>query len=147
MKVLFVCRANSGRSQMAMELYNRHYPREAESAGTKVDEPGQLLAERPTARSAIEAMKQIGIDMSANRRRQLTPGMLDHYDHVVVLAETKSIPAYLNTWPAAEMWHIEDTRRDGLARAAIVRDYLDQRIVELAQRLHAPVMDYSQKTP
>ena len=136
MKVLFVCRANSGRSQMAMELYNRLYPKEAESAGTKVEEPGQILADRPTAKSAIEAMSQIGIDMTQNRRRQLAPEMLEHYDHVVVLAETKSIPAYLNTWPGAEMWHIEDTRYDGTARAVIVRDYLDRRVVDLGKRLH-----------
>lgn len=137
MKVLFVCRANSGRSQMAMELYNRLYPHEAESAGTQVDEPGQKLADRPTARSAIEAMRQLGVDMANNARRQLTPGMLEHYDHVVVLAETKSIPAYLNTWPGAEMWHIEDTRRDPVSRAIIVRDYLNQRIEDLGKRLHA----------
>lgn len=121
---------------MAMELYNRLYPHEAESAGTQVEAPGQILAERPTAHSAIEAMKQLGVDMSTNRRRQLTPEMLPHYDRVVVLAETKSIPAYLNTWPAAEMWHIEDTRRDPVSRAIVVRDNLALRIEDFGKRLH-----------
>lgn len=136
MKVLFVCRANSGRSQMAMELYNKLYPGEAESAGTHVDEPGQKIQDRPTASSALQAMAQIGIDMSSNTRRQLTPDMLPLYDLVVVLAETKAIPSYLNTWPAAEMWHIEDTRRNGLERAGIIRDNLEKRIENLGLRLH-----------
>lgn len=136
MKILFVCRANSGRSQMAMELYNSLMPGEAESAGTQVDEPGQQLKDRPTAASAIEAMRLAGIDISANTRRQLTPELLNNYDHVIVLAETKAIPSYLNTWPAAEMWHIEDTKRNGTERAVEIRDKLYERIKDLAKRLH-----------
>ena len=136
MKILFVCRANSGRSQMAMELYNKYFPGEAESAGTKVDQPGQELIDRPTAHSAIEVMKKIGIDMSHNTRRQLYPEMLNDYSHVVVLAETSAIPAYLNTWTGAEMWHIGDTRFNNLTEAENIRNKLDFRIKDLANRLH-----------
>lgn len=136
MKILFVCRANSGRSQMAMTLYNSLVPGEAESAGTQVDEPGQQLKDRPTAASAIEAMRLAGMDISTNTRRQLTPELLNNYDHVVVLAETKAIPSYLNTWPAAEMWHVEDTKRNGTERAVEIRDKLNERIKDLAERLH-----------
>ncbi len=136
MKILFVCRANSGRSQIAMELYNRIFPGEAESAGTQVDTPGQMIMYRKTAASAISSMKEIGIDMSENRRRQLQPEELNNYDHVIVLAETKSIPAYLNTWPGAEMWHIEDTKNIGLDKAIEVRKNLELRVKDLAERLH-----------
>ena len=121
---------------MAMELYNRIYPGEAESAGTQVEEPGQKLEDRPTAASALAAMKEIGIDMSGNTRKQLTSEMLSDYDHVIVLSETKSIPAYLNTWPGAEMWHIEDTKRNGEQKAQTIRNILNSRIKDLAVRLH-----------
>ena len=136
MKILFVCRANSGRSQMAMELYNRIYPGEAESAGTHVDKPGQKIKYRPTSASAIIVMRKIGIDMGENTRRQLVPEMLNKYDHVVVLAETKSIPAFLNTWAGAEMWHIEDTKNVDIEEATRIRDELDKRVVDLSHRLH-----------
>ena len=137
MKVLFVCRANSGRSQMAMELYNSLHPGEADSAGTHVEEPGQKLKDRPTAASAIAAMKDIGIDMSENTRRQLTPDMMDGYDHIVVLAETKAIPYYLNIWPAAEMWHIEDSKLVDHARASQIREDIYKRVRDLSRRLHS----------
>lgn len=58
-KVLFVCIHNSARSQMAMALLNSYYGEqfEAESAGY---EPGIL---NPLA---VDAMKEIGIDISNN---------------------------------------------------------------------------------
>ena len=136
MKILFVCRANSGRSQMAMEIYNSINPGEAESAGTHVDIPGQKIKYRPTSTSALLAMQKIGIDMSKNTRRQLEPEMLSQYDHVVVLAETSSIPAFLNTWTGAEMWHIEDTKNVSVDRAIQIRNDLNKRIIQLSKRLH-----------
>ena len=45
MKILFVCQANVGRSQAAMELY-RQKGGEADSMGTKVDMLGAALAVR-----------------------------------------------------------------------------------------------------
>lgn len=134
-KILFVCRANSGRSQIAMELFNKIRPH-AESAGTHVDEPGQKLKDRPTAQTAIEVMQELGVDMSNNIRRQLTPPILENYDHIVVLAETAAIPSYLNTWVAAEMWHIEDTRYQPLDKVRQIRDEIGRRVQDLAVRLN-----------
>lgn len=110
MKVLFVCRANSGRSQIAMELYNRMHPGEAHSAGTDVDVPGQHLKYRETATAGILAMYKLGIDMSENPRTQLTEQMLSVYDMIVVLAEPEAIPHYLYDAPNVKIYTVEDTR-------------------------------------
>lgn len=110
MKVLFVCRANSGRSQIAMELYNKLHPGEAYSAGTKVDVPGQHLKYRETAGPGILAMHKLGIDMSENPRTQLTERMVREYDVVVVLAEPEAIPYYLYNAPNVKINTVEDTR-------------------------------------
>ena len=63
-KVLFLCVHNSARSQMAAALLNRLCGSEfeAESAGTEPSVVNPL---------AIEAMKEIGIDISGNRTRQV----------------------------------------------------------------------------
>lgn len=124
---------------MAMELFNQLHPDGAESAGTHVDQPGQKLKDRSTAQSAIAAMRELGVDMSQNVRRQLEPEMLDNYERVIVLAETKSIPSYLNSYPGAEFWHIEDSRVQPLGETRKIRDKLQHRVTDLAERLKTPV--------
>lgn len=109
MKTLFVCRANVGRSQAAMELYNLHHPGEAESAGTMVETPGQLLRDRVGANVIIDVMKTYGVDISQNVRRQLTPEMLKNYDKVIVLAEPESIPDWLRG-DNVKLWPTPDTK-------------------------------------
>ena len=61
-KVLFICVHNSARSQMAAALLNQKCGKffEAESAGL---EPGKL---NPLA---VEALREIGIDISRNKTR------------------------------------------------------------------------------
>ena len=63
-KVLFVCIHNSARSQMAEAFLNRLCPEffEAHSAGL---EPGTL---NPLV---VEAMQEVGIDISANRTKSV----------------------------------------------------------------------------
>jgi protein-tyrosine-phosphatase len=136
MKVLFVCRSNVGRSQMAMEFYNQLYPGDATSAGTMVDIPGQKLKERGPAVEVVLAMKELGIDMSENVRMQLSPEMTNQYDRVVVLAEPESIPNYLESAPNVEIWDVEDARGKTVEQAKVIRDQIKHLVEGLAKKLH-----------
>jgi protein-tyrosine-phosphatase len=49
MKILFVCHANAGRSQVAKALFNKLSQHKAESAGTKVE--ALLAEEKPSTRT------------------------------------------------------------------------------------------------
>jgi len=64
LKVLFVCVHNSARSQMAEAFLNYYFPEkfETESAGL---EPGKL---NPIV---VDAMKEIGIDISGNKTKSV----------------------------------------------------------------------------
>lgn len=78
-KVLFVCVGNTCRSQMA-EGFAKFYGNgkvEVRSAGT--------AASGFVNKSTIEAMKEIGIDISAQTSKQLTDEMLDWADLVVTM--------------------------------------------------------------
>lgn len=121
MKVLFVCRANVGRSQAAMELYRLHGGI-GDSAGTRVDVPGQQLADRPGAATILHVMlKTYGRDMSRNLRTQITPENAAGYDKLIVMAEPETIPAWLREDTKTELWHIPDPAgRDEAATLDIV---------------------------
>ena len=63
--VLFVCNHNAGRSQMAQAFFERHAPEDvrAESAGSS---PARQVW--PTV---VEAMAEVGIDLSGRKPRKL----------------------------------------------------------------------------
>jgi protein-tyrosine-phosphatase len=67
--VLFVCVENAGRSQMAEGFFRRYSPKGYEplSAGTRPSDINPL---------AIEAMREVGIDISNQRSKTLTEDMI-----------------------------------------------------------------------
>jgi arsenate reductase len=79
--VLFVCTHNAGRSQMAQAFFERHAPDDmrAESAGQKPRREGVWP-------NVVEAMREIGIDLSNRQPKKLTVNMQLHADWAVTLA-------------------------------------------------------------
>ena len=77
--VLFVCVGNSGRSQMAEAFFNQlaNGKARAISAGTK---PAANV--EPTV---VKVMKEVGIDVSGNKPKPLTPEMIDQANLVVTM--------------------------------------------------------------
>lgn len=121
-KILFVCRANVGRSQAAMELYRRKGG-QADSAGTLVDAPGASLVERPTAQTIVDIMRNdYAIDMIKNTRTQLTEEVAEGYDKLIVMAQRETVPEWLWKDPRMEYWEVTDTlNQDAPTTRAIVR--------------------------
>jgi arsenate reductase len=99
MKILFMCVANSARSQLAEGLARRLFPRaEIESAGS---EPTRLNP------YAIEAMKEVGSDISKNNSKScqdLDPEFMDNLDYVITLCAEEVCPVVVSKakrlhWP------------------------------------------------
>jgi len=89
-RVLFLCTANSCRSQMAEGIANyfRGDRLEAFSAGTQASFVNQ---------TAIEVMKEIGIDISRHRSKNLSEFDGQIFDHVITLCgdANETCPLYI----------------------------------------------------
>jgi protein-tyrosine phosphatase len=84
-KVLFVCLGNICRSPLAEAAFRAEAERvgldaEADSAGT-----GGWHRGEPPDRRAIAAAKRQGVDISAQRARQVRPEDFDRFDHILAL--------------------------------------------------------------
>ena len=114
MKILFVCRANIFRSQIASALFeNLSEGHEIRSAGTMVSEKseGQKLYEKKDREIEliIDVMNEEGIDVRDRERHLLNEKMVDWADKVICMAERNTIPEYLLQSGKMEYWQIEDS--------------------------------------
>ncbi len=115
MKVLFVCQANIGRSQVAQVLFDQLSSHESSGAGMAVDEitangnwPSNKIKDVPNQRSAEYIKKEFGVDISDRERRQLTPQMMDEADMVIVINEKVNWPDYVTEGGKVVFWDIQD---------------------------------------
>lgn len=105
---------------------------EAESAGTA---PGGELN-----RAAVQAMEEIGYDMSGHYPKLMTSEMVDSADLVVTMgcgvnldeaAETGVCPAVL---VPSEDWGLEDPKGKPIEQVREIRDQIKARVAKLVAR-------------
>jgi arsenate reductase (thioredoxin) len=125
--VLFVCLHNAGRSQMSAALFERategrHH---AESAGTT---PGDRVHPE-----VVEAMNELGIDLSGNTPRLLTTELAEQADVVVTMGCGDACP-YIPGKRYID-WDLPDPKGRPLADVRRLRDDIERRVVELAHEL------------
>ena len=125
-KILFVCVGNTCRSQMA-EGFAKHYGKgkiEVRSAGTS--------ASGSVNRSTIEAMKEVGIDISGQTSDQLTYDMLQWADVVVTMGCCPADQLCPVDFKGRKYdWKIEDPLGRPWAVMQRVRDDIERRVKEL----------------
>ena len=122
--VLFVCNHNAGRSQMARAFFERHAPDdvEAESAGSE-----------PAARlwpGVLEAMAEVGIDLSGAKPRKLVREMQLHADWAVTMGCGDACP-YVPT--TVEDWDLPDPAGLPVEEVRPIRDMIEARVRELIE--------------
>jgi protein-tyrosine-phosphatase len=120
MNLLFVCRANVGRSQVAQVCFNKLSRHTADSAGIAVDElmvklhlRGRKLKDVTSLSRAAEYTLEcirnaFGVDIADKERQQLTPQLVNEADLVVVIVEKEQWPTYLQEGEKVVFWDIPD---------------------------------------
>lgn len=134
--VTFVCRGNIGRSQMAKAFYDSLYPSKEPSlaCGTRVgDNEGQKIMDIQTesVEEDIEAMLEIGLDISKNTRRQITKEIVDTSDLLIVMAEKDTWPDYLKESSKVIFWEVENPKDAGYEKTKEIRDIIKNLVTKL----------------
>jgi arsenate reductase (thioredoxin) len=131
-EVLFVCVHNAGRSQMAAGLLNQLAAGRVlvRSAGS---EPSSLLNPK-----VVEAMTEIGIDISEEFPKPLTGAMVRAADVVITMGCGDSCPIFPGK--RYEDWELEDPAGKDLETVREIRD-------DIAERVRALVGELAATTP
>ena len=126
--VLFVCTQNAGRSQIAQALFEKHAPPDvrAESAGA---EPVERV--HPVV---VEAMREVGIDLSGRRPKKLTLEMQLHADWAITLACGAKCPFVPSV---VEDWDLDDPADRPIEEVRAIRDEIGRRVERLVAELDA----------
>lgn len=137
MNILFLCVANSARSQMAEGVAKKIFGSTAwvESAGSKPK------AVHPTA---IQVMKEVGIDISHQRSKStstLSPTFVNELNYVITLCVDEICPSIFSEavsklhWPLPDPVPAMKSDDKGLVLFRKVRDEIIDRIEELKESL------------
>lgn len=129
-KVLFVCVGNAGRSQMA-EAFARSMGLEAASAGT---EPSDRVSAR-----AVDAMAEVGIDMSHQTPKLLDMTTLKDYDRTITMGcgVAESCPSLRTDAD----WGLDDPKDASPEEVRRIRDQIKAHVAALADELGVATAD------
>ena len=135
MKVLFICRANVGRSQMAEAIFNSltkdHI---AISAGLNppINWEGELLSK---TKYVAPCMTEIGLDVSQKISKRLTESMVNESDKIIVIGEKNGWPDFLQSSDKLSYWDITDPDTGEIDLHRTVRDQIKNNVNLLIESL------------
>lgn len=122
MKILFMCVANSARSQIAEGLARKMFPEaEIQSAGSH---PGKLNP------YAATVMKEIGIDISKHYSKsadELSPGFLATLDYVITLCAEEVCPVLVSKAKKLHWPHPDPATKEALPESEALQRFRDAR--------------------
>ena len=124
--VLFACVHNAGRSQMAASLFNQFAdPAKARaiSAGTN---PGPAVHPE-----VIEAMREVGVDLSQESTTKLTPDVAQRAQVLVTMGCGDDCPYVPGV--RRDDWPLEDPKGKPVTKVRAIRDDIAHRVKALIQ--------------
>jgi protein-tyrosine-phosphatase len=127
--VLFVCVHNAGRSQMAAGFLTH-------LAGDRIEvrSAGSLPGDQVNP-AAIEAMREVGVDISGQRPKVLTTEAVQASDYVITMGCGDACPLF----PGKKYldWELEDPAGKGVEAVRPIRDRIRTRVENLIAEIDA----------
>jgi arsenate reductase (thioredoxin) len=126
-EVLFVCVHNAGRSQMAAGLLER-LARGRVNVRTAGSDPADEI--NPVA---VEAMAEVGVDLSNEFPKPLTDDAVRAADVVITMGCGDACPIYPGK--RYEDWELDDPAGKDLGTVRRIRDEIEERVRSLLEEL------------
>ncbi|MQA86864.1 MAG: arsenate reductase ArsC [Streptosporangiales bacterium] len=128
--VLFLCVHNAGRSQMAMGFF-QHLAGDRAIAWSGGSEPAELM--NP---AAVEAMRELGIDISEEFPKPWTDEVVRAADVVVSMGCGDACPVFPGK--RYEEWTLDDPKGLDVEAVRPIRDEIERRVRHLLDELEIP---------
>jgi len=128
--VLFVCVHNAGRSQMAAGFL-----RALGGDAVEVRSAGSMPGDRINP-VAVEAMREVGVDLTGEQPKVLTPEAVQASDVVITMGCGDACPFYPGK--RYEDWVLDDPAGQDLDAVRPIRDEIRRRVVALLDSLGLP---------
>ncbi|MFI9559403.1 arsenate reductase ArsC [Nonomuraea endophytica] len=127
--VLFVCVHNAGRSQMAAG-----WLRDLAGDRVEVRSAGSAPADQINP-VAVEAMNEVGIDITAAQPKVLTIDAVQASDVVITMGCGDACPIFPGK--RYEDWKLDDPAGQGIEAVRVIRDEIRARVEKLIYELTA----------
>ena len=129
--VLFLCTHNAGRSQMALGFFTQLAGEQA-AAWSGGSEPGTEL--NP---SVVEAMAEVGIDITGEYPKPWTDEIVQAADVVITMGCGDTCPLFPGK--RYEEWELPDPAGQSVEAVRPIRDNIEGRVRKLLADLNVPV--------
>ena len=136
-KVLFICKGNVGRSQMAEAIFNSLASNKAIATSAGVD-PGSYEGKRisEAGPNVTACMKDIGLNVSDRVSKKLTKDMCNSADVIVSMVNKDVLPSYLQSSAKLVLWDITDPKSMDYAGHVAIRDRIYKKVKRLVKELN-----------
>jgi arsenate reductase len=128
--ILFVCVENAGRSQMAEGFFNRKYAPKGYRAISAGIRPASQI--NPLA---VQAMKEVGIDISSQKSKIITEDMIRSSAKSVNMGCVERAECPMLFMNNVIDWGIEDPKGKSIDKVREIRDEIDRRVREIAESI------------
>jgi arsenate reductase len=127
--VLFVCRENAGRSQLAEHLFN------ASAAGLHQARSAGTTPRDTVYPEVIESLRLRGVDATGATTKPLTTELTDWADRIVTMGCGDECPV---TGKPTEDWELEDVSGKSQAEVEEIAVQVAKRLSKLLKELQIP---------
>ncbi len=129
MKILFICEANVGRSQMAEAYYNKLSDASGASSAGIVDLVRKYYGK--PAKEIVATMKEDGIDISNQNVKLITKNMVRNAKKIVVLCNIDICPTFVLQHNNLEFHEVKDPYKQEVEQIRAIRESVKAVVLQI----------------